>query len=194
MKLIGLTGGIGSGKSTVAQIFRSLGVPVLDADQQGRWVLRHDEEVVKAVKDLLGEGVYSDGVPDRKQIAALVFNDQALLDALNKIIHPAVKRATEAWWKQLPSDTPYAIKEAAILFESGAAEACNEVITIAAPEAVRMQRVQQRDGAEEEEVSARMSKQWTDDQRADHANYIVDNSGDAALLPQVIAIHQALTN
>ena len=192
MRLIGLTGGIGSGKSTVAAIFRALGVPVLEADAQGRRVLAEDPQVIQAVKALLGAEVYPNNVPDRKRIAEMVFSDEALLEGLNAIIHPAVKRSTEAWLRGLPVSTAYAIKEAAILFESGSAEACDAVIMVSAPKSIRLERVAQRDGSKISEVEARMAKQWTDEQRAAKADFILHNTGDEALLPQVLKLHEQI--
>jgi dephospho-CoA kinase len=133
MKLIGLTGGIGSGKTTVAQIFKTLGVPVLNADEQGRWLLANDMGVIDAVKNLFGEEVYVNGQPDRQAIAGRVFKDADLLERLNAIIHPAVRRRSDEWANSLPTDTAYALREAAILFESGANEQCVEVIAVHAP-------------------------------------------------------------
>ncbi len=136
MKVVGITGGIGSGKTTVARVFASMSIPVFNSDAEGRRVLDNDARVIEAVKQLLGEEVYlSDGKADRKAIASKVFADPAQLENLNAIIHPAVKRSTQAWVMSLPASTAYCLKEAAILFESGAASQCDQVIAVRAEDA-----------------------------------------------------------
>ncbi len=194
MKLIGLTGGIGSGKTTVAQIFKTLGVPVLNADEQGRWLLANDMGVIDAVKNLFGEEVYVNGQPDRQAIAGRVFKDADLLERLNAIIHPAVRRRSDEWANSLPTDTAYALREAAILFESGANEQCVEVIAVHAPMDVRMQRILARDKSKEEEVKARMDKQWPQEKVMESSDHLIDNGGERSVIQQVLALHRTLSS
>jgi len=194
MKLIGLTGGIGSGKTTVAQIFKTLGVPVLNADEQGRWLLANDMGVIDAVKNLFGEEVYVNGQPDRQAIAGRVFKDADLLERLNAIIHPAVRRRSDEWANSLPADTAYALREAAILFESGANEQCVEVIAVHAPMDVRMQRILARDKSKEEEVKARMDKQWPQEKVMESSDHLIDNGGERSVIQQVLALHRTLSS
>lgn len=191
MKLIGLTGGIGSGKSTVAKIFRCLQVPVIEADAVGRMMLAENEKVKLLVKKAFGEQVYTDGFPNRKLIASIVFSDDEALKTLNGIIHPAVNEYTIKWMQSWQGKAPYVVKEAAILFESGSADACDEVIAVAAPEAIRLKRTCLRDGVTKEEVLNRMNKQWSEQDRIKHANHIIINDGSTPLIPQVICLHQA---
>lgn len=192
MKTIGLTGGIGSGKSTVAKIFESLGIPVFNSDEEGRRLLAEDAEVQRAVVKLLGPDVSQNGNLDRAVIASKVFNDTALLEGLNAIIHPAVAQSTRRWLNSISPNTPYAIKEAAILFESGAAEQCDHVICVQAQDEVRIERIQRRDGAKEEEVRARMSNQWPQDRIAALSDFVIENSGQRSLIQQVLRVHGQL--
>jgi len=194
MKVVGITGGIGSGKTTVARVFASMSIPVFNSDAEGRRVLDNDARVIEAVKQLLGEEVYlSDGKADRKAIASKVFADPAQLENLNAIIHPAVKRSTQAWVMSLPASTTYCLKEAAILFESGAASQCDHVIAVRAEDAIRIQRIMERDGVSHAEVEVRMKNQWSQEKVTALSDYVVDNSGEQSLIQQVVSIHRLLT-
>ncbi|NQV53091.1 MAG: dephospho-CoA kinase [Flavobacteriales bacterium] len=195
MKVVGITGGIGSGKTTVAQVFASMSISVFNSDAQGRRVLDNDMAVIAAVKKLLGEEVYlPEGRADRKAIASKVFADPVLLESLNAIIHPAVKRSTEAWVMALPAGTAYCLKEAAILFESGAASQCDHLIAVRADDAIRIQRIMDRDGVSHAEVEARMKSQWAQEKVAALSDYVVDNSGERSLIQQVVRIHRLLSS
>lgn len=186
MKVIGLTGGMGSGKSIIARIFGSMGIPVFDSDQVAKELYHTDDLLKSQVKNLFGADIYQDGRLDRKRLAEVVFHDTARLKQLTDLVHPAVKRAFEDWKKSLPKHTPYLIREAAILFESGSDKDCDAVITVNAPEALRIERVKRRDGADEESIRERLSKQWTDEQRVAKANEVIINDNVHAVLPRIV--------
>lgn len=192
MKVVGLTGGIGSGKSTVAKVFESLSVPVFYADQFGRQVLDSDLEVKSAVIELLGATSYSGDKANRKFIAEKVFGNDALLEALNAIVHPAVGRAFVSWHKNLLSDTDYCIREAAILFESGTHKDCAKVICVVSDDDLRISRVMERDAVSRGEVEARMAKQMPQAEKAERSDFVIDNSGNRSVIQQVLTIHASL--
>lgn len=191
MKTIGLTGGIGSGKSSVARVFSSLGVPVFYADVSGKKVLESDAEVVNAVTKLIGEQAYNEnGAANRAHIASIVFNDQSKLEALNAIIHPAVGRDFLQWKSQ--QKATYCLREAAILFESGSHKDCDAVICVSAAKDIRVKRVMDRDGVSSAEVEARMAKQMPQAEKEKLADFVIQNNGNESLISQVIKIHMAL--
>jgi dephospho-CoA kinase len=191
MKTIGLTGGIGSGKSSVARIFSSLGMPVFYADASGKKVLESDAEVVKAVTELIGEEAFDEkGKANRAHIASIVFNDQSKLEALNAIIHPAVGRDFQQWKTQ--QKAVYCLREAAILFESGSHKDCEAVICVSAAKAVRVKRVMDRDQVSATEVEARMAKQMPQAEKEELSDFVIQNNGDESLISQVIKIHTTL--
>jgi len=191
MKKIGLTGGIGSGKSFVAEIFRNLGVPVFSSDEAGKQVQNEDADVQFAIRNLLGDVFQPDGTLDRKKVASMVFNDTAKLEQLNQIVHPAVRAKFSAFCEE-HSDKPYVINEAAIIFEFGINKQLNGTILVTAPDHIRVHRVMQRDHVTEEEVKARMLRQWSDMKKAPMAQWIIRNDGQLPLLKQVLKIHQTL--
>ncbi|MGL4598486.1 MAG: dephospho-CoA kinase [Bacteroidia bacterium] len=192
MKKIGLTGGIGSGKTTVAGVFRQLGIPVFEADAEARWLQENDADVIAAMHDLLGDGVFDVyGKPLRHIIAQVVFSDKKLLDGLNAIVHPAVRRHFEKWCAR-HADHAYILKEAAILFESGGQEGLDGVLLVTAPEDVRMDRVMKRDETSRDAVLKRMAHQWPEEKKRTLANYFIVNDGVQLVLPQVLALHEQL--
>lgn len=192
MRIIGLTGGIGTGKSVVAKVFQTLGVPVFSADAAGRTVLDDDPAVKQAVVKLLGDRAYVKGAPDRAFIASVVFNDPHKLQQLNAIIHPAVGRVFDYWLREQQGCYPYCLREAAILFESGTDKDCHKVICVSAPEAIRLERVVQRDRITEEEVRARMARQMPQQEKEALSDFIISNDGLRAVIPQVMDIHRNL--
>ncbi len=191
---VGITGGIGSGKTTVCRLFAVLGIPVYDADYWAKWLIEHDPQVRKEVIALLGPEAYRpDGAYDRAYVARRVFADAALLAALNAIVHPAVERHSRAWHEQqAQTGCPYTLKEAALLVESGSHRFLDALIVVTAPEAVRIRRVMVRDGATETDVRARMQRQAPEAEKVDLADFVIVNDGQHALIPQVWAVHQAL--
>lgn len=191
MKKIGLTGGIGSGKSTVAQVFRALGVPVFVSDDEARRLQENDPEVVKAIAALFGKEIYKDGKLDRAKVATVVFADKEKLSQLNAIVHPAVGKAFEKFCAT-HNDAPYVIKEAAIIFEHSLEKQLDGVITVTAPDEVRIARVMTRDQAEREAVIRRMQNQMPQEEKAKRSAFVIMNDGKEMLLPQVLKIDAAL--
>jgi dephospho-CoA kinase len=187
---VGLTGGIGSGKSTVARVFEVLGIPVLRADDEGKRILNEDPSACKAVSEAFGATMYQNGRLDRKALASVVFNDPAALQKLNAIVHPLVREHFRLWCTEQTS--PYVIMEAAILAESGGAKAMDHLVVVNAPEDVRIRRVMQRDKATEAEVKARMRSQTDDVERNALADTIILNDGHNMVIPQVLQLHERL--
>jgi dephospho-CoA kinase len=172
-KIIGLTGGIGSGKTTIARYFESLGVPVYIADDEAKKIL-FLPDVVNELIENFGEEVLSDGKPDRAKIGAIVFNDPEKLDVLNSIIHPKVAKHFKGWVSENTGKL-FVIKEAAILFESGSYKDCDAVILVTAPIEVRIQRVMDRDGISRDKVLQRVENQWDDAKKIALSDYVINN-------------------
>jgi dephospho-CoA kinase len=193
MKRVGLTGGIGSGKSFIAEIFRNLGVPVFNSDDAARKIQQTDTEVQSAIRESFGDVFLDTGELDRKKLASIVFADQQKLAQLNAIVHPAVGKAFERFCSE-NSSAAYVIKEAAIIFEIGLDEELDGTILVTAPEHIRIERVIKRDNISETEVRSRMSKQWTDQEKMQRADWMINNDGAVPLLPQVLRIHDSLTS
>lgn len=190
MFTVGVTGGIGSGKSTVCRIFSVLGIPVFSSDGEGRRLLECDPAVREALLGAFGTAVLVNGHTDRKALATLVFDDPEALARLNAIIHPAVRSAFAAW--AAGQQAPYVINEAAILVETGTYKQLDHLITVEAPEQQRIYRVVLRDGTTEQAVAARMRNQATDEERTHAADSILVNDGNSLLIPQVLAVHERL--
>lgn len=188
---IGLTGGIGCGKSTVAKVFEVLGIPVYYADEAAKRLMNEDELLKQQIAQLFGPQAYKNGQLNRQYIAALVFNNKEKLDALNALVHPATIRDGERWMQQ--QSTPYAIKEAALIFESGTQEYLDYVIGVSAPKALRLQRAMQRDGATREQVIARMQKQINEEIKMRLCDFIIYNDEVQAVIPQVLALHEQIS-
>ena len=172
-KIIGLTGGIGSGKTTVARYIAAQGIPVYIADEEAKKVM-NTPEVLSLVANTFGDSVLENGVINRQKLAQLVFNAAEKLQQLNNIIHPKVKQDFENW-VQKHHNHPFVIKEAAILFESGSYQFCDKIITVTAPENVRLQRVIQRDSVTEDQVLARMQNQWKEEEKIALSDYVIQN-------------------
>lgn len=172
-KIIGLTGGIGSGKSTVARYIESKGISIYIADDEARKIT-DTIDVSNAIARAFGDEILDNGIVNRKALSQIVFNNAENLQLLNSIIHPAV-RIHFLEWLEKHSDEAFIIKEAAILFESGSYKNCDKIITVEAPEEIRLQRVVIRDNVLGEEVKARMRNQWTDAMRAEKSDFVVVN-------------------
>lgn len=187
---VGLTGGMGSGKSTVAKVFGVLGIPVYYADDAAKRLMNEDEILKARLKELFGEETYTDGKLNRKHLSAIVFNNEEKLRLLNSIVHPATLRDADEWMRQ--QTTPYSIKEAALIFESGSQAQLDCVIGVFAPMAVRIQRVMKRDGSTREAVMARMGKQIDESIKMRLCDYVITNDEQELVIPQVIKIHEQL--
>ena len=190
MMVVGVTGGIGSGKSFVCRVFESLGVPVYYADDRAKDLYHENEGLKREVIDLFGPDAYVAGRLNRAHLSDLVFNDSDLLAKLNQLVHPLVKQDFEDWLAKQSS--AYVIKEAAILIESGAYKEVDQIVVIDAPEDVRIARVMHRDGVEEEKVRERISKQFSSEKRNEYANYLIINDGRNPVIPQVIELDREL--
>lgn len=188
MLKIGVTGGIGSGKSLVCRIFSILGAPVYNADNEARRILNEDQQVKEKIKQVFGIDVIKEGKPDRNALAQIVFNDASCLKALNEIVHPAVLTDFMLWVEK-NRDFPYIIKEAAILFETGTCVGLDTVILVTAPEELRIQRVKLRNGEEETSIRRRMSNQWPEEKKAALAGLKIINDNEHAILPAIILLH-----
>jgi len=187
MMVVGLTGGIGSGKSTIAKAFAALGIAVFNSDEQAKVLIATDAQVKKRIIAAFGEEAYQNGEYNRAYIAQIVFNNSEKLAILNGIVHPALAKYFNQWAKKQTS--PYVLKEAAILFESGSYKDCDYIITVTAPEEVRIARVMARDHCTEAQVRARMSQQWSDAQRIALSNAVIENIDLESAKEQVKRIH-----
>lgn len=187
---VGLTGGIGSGKSVVARIFENLGVPVYYADQAAKALYIKDPELKKAVIENFGEEAYVNGELNRKYISSIIFSSPEKLELLNSIVHPATIRDAERWLSA--QTTPYAVKEAALIFESGSHRDLDLVIGVFAPAYLRIKRVMDRDSISEVEIRKRMDNQIEDRIKMKLCDFIIHNDEKQLLIPQVLEIHKKI--
>jgi dephospho-CoA kinase len=192
MYRVGLTGGIGSGKTTIAAIFQVLGIPVSNADQEAKRVMNEDPQLRAAIISHFGEETYAGGVLNRKYLAGQVFSDPVKLELLNSLVHPATIREGQKWMLELGDRFPYAIREAAILFETSAAGHLDFIIGVYAPATLRIHRTMQRDRITREEVLQRMKNQIDEDIKMRLCDAVIINDDQQAVLPQVLALHQRL--
>ena len=193
MLKVGITGNIGSGKTTVSRVFELLGIPVFYADDEAKKVMVTDDILVNEIKSAFGNQSYTtDGALNRKHIAAIVFNNDAELKKLNSLVHPAVFRAFDIWVKNC-KNTPFVLKEAALLFESNSYKMCDKTILVQAPLQTRINRVMQRDGLSREEVERRNSNQFTEEKKVGLADYHIINDNTQLVIPQVLKLHQLLS-
>jgi dephospho-CoA kinase len=190
----GITGGIGSGKTTVCKMFEKLGIPVYYADDRAKYLMQHEHFLIDLIKKNFGEDVYVNGTLDRKLLASKVFNDPAKLALLNSLVHPAVFRDTERWMEeQREKKVPYVLKEAALLVETGSYQALDKLIVVTAPLNIRIERVTERDKTGEEEVVARINNQLPEEEKVKLASYVISNNGSLdELEQQVLKIHQKM--
>lgn len=191
MLTVGITGGIGSGKSTVCRVFELLDVPVFYADVEARKLQDEDTEVRAAMISLLGKEVYSADRLNRKLVAEKVFSDKNLLIQLNKIIHLATIKAYLKW-KENYADKPYLLKEAAILFESGSNIGLDKIIVVTAPEELRINRIMKRDTISREQIIARIKNQLSEEEKIARADFVIENDEKQAIIPQVMKVHEQL--
>ncbi len=184
MVKVGITGGIGSGKSTVASLIKNLGFPVYEADVEAKKIISEDEEVRCQIIHLLGEQSYDVSGYNRQYVAGLVFNDKGLLQSLNEIVHPAVAKHFSNWCN-LHRNHKIVFQEAAILFENGGYRKFDKTILVTAPEDLRIKRVMHRDDISESEVRARIKNQWTEDEKRKLADFLIHCDGEHLVIPQV---------
>lgn len=197
MLRIGITGGIGSGKTTVSKIFEVLGVPVYYADDAARKLMNEDESLQLKLKEHFGSAIYENGILNRALLSSIVFNNRVKLDLLNSIVHPATIADAENWMKKVSKAaeiTPYAIKEAALIFESGAQKKLDYVIGVHAPYKLRIQRAMLRDNLSKEDIESRMAGQMDETKKMNLCNFIITNDEKQMLIPQVVELHEKLVH
>ena len=190
MLKVGVTGGIGSGKTTIAEVFMQLGVPVYPSDERAKELMTEDFELRQAIIGLFGNEAYVDEIINRSFIASKVFSDDSLLQKLNELVHPAVKKDFDSWC--LVQNTPYVLKEAATLIETGGYKVMDKMILVTAPSELKIQRVQKRDTLTRGEILARMNRQWSDERKKEFADFIIHNENNSMVLEQVLDVHKSL--
>ena len=190
MKIVGLTGGIGSGKSVILKVFSSYGVPCYKSDNRAKELMQKSPELIRQIKVLFGEDIYQDKKLNRSKLADIVFDDKKKLKSLNALVHPLVNKDFQFFLNQ--QNTAYVIKEAAILFETGFAKDCDETILVTAPEKLRIQRVMKRDKINAEHIKSRMSHQWSDEKKIPLANYVINNIDWDKTFKKIEEIHKKI--
>ena len=189
-KLVGLTGGIGSGKTTVAKYFEELGVPVYIADSEAKALMNRSKVIRRKLIALFGNEAYLENTLNRLFIAQQIFNDKKLLNAMNAIVHPKVASHFKRWVNK--QDSPYVISEAAILFENGSYKKYEFIITVTAPENIRLQRVIKRDNSNKQKVEAIMANQWSDQEKIKRSDFVIENIDLEQTKIQVRKIHKKI--
>jgi len=189
MLKIGITGNIGSGKTTVSKVFELLGVPVFYADDVAKNIMVSDALLIRQIKEAFGtESYFEDGRLNRKYVAGIVFNDEIQLAKLNSLTHPAVFRAFDNWVAGI-HDVPYVLKEAALLFESSSYKMCDKTVMVTAPLDLRIKRVMQRDDISKTEVENRNARQFDETKKIELADYVIKNDESELVIPQVLKLH-----
>ncbi len=193
---VGITGGIGSGKTTACKMFEELGIPVYYADERGKYLMQHEHHLIDEIKKLFGAEVYEGGTLNRKLISEKVFHDKPKLELLNSLVHPAVFHDMECWLLDREEEKhPYALKEAALLVETGSAKNLDKLIVVSAPLNTRIKRVKERDAIEIEEIMARVRNQLPEEEKVALADFVIKNdNGLENLKNQVVKIHQQLVD
>ena len=184
---LGVTGGIGSGKTSVCRVFDVLGVPVFSADREAQEIMKTDNVIIGKINSIVGKDLYINGSLNRKELATIIFNDSTLLEKVNSVVHPAVFDRFRKW--VLEQTTPYVIMEAAILFESGASKYVDKIATVIAPVEQRVERVILRNKLSREEVLERMRNQMDDTTRIKLSDFIISNSENDMIIPAILKIH-----
>lgn len=192
MTIVGLTGGIGSGKTIVAKQFEALGIPVYIADVEAKKLMLRSKIIKRKLMQLFGSEAYVNGTLNKPLIASIIFKDKMYLKKMNAIVHPKVASHFKKW--VLKQNAPYVIKEVAILFENGGNKQCDLVITVTAPKAIRIERVLSRDNTTKDKVEAIMNNQWSDEEKIKNSHFVIDNVVLAETKKQVLHIHQQILN
>jgi dephospho-CoA kinase len=187
---VGLTGNIGSGKSTVCRIFETLGVPVFHADEVAKEMLK-EERIQQQIRTKFGNEVFDGNILDRKKLASIVFVDKEALTFLNSLIHPEVRKKLKRWFDE-KSDHHYVIEEAAILIEGGSYIEFDKIIMVTAPPELSIKRVMDRDGVKKEDIENRLLNQWSQQKKIELSHFVIHNDEKQLLIPQVLAIHHQL--
>lgn len=189
MKL-GITGGIGSGKTCVCRVFNILGIPVFSADPEAQYIMHNDEKIIEGINKIAGKNLYHDGTLDKMELASIIFNDPEILKRVNALVHPVVFGNFLKWTDSQSS--PYVIMEAAILFESGASKLVDRIATVYAPVEERIQRVTRRNRLTRQQVMERIRNQMDDETRIRMSDYIINNSENEMIIPVILKIHEDL--
>lgn len=188
MKKIGITGGIGSGKTYVSKVFKCLGIPVFNADMEAKKLISNSDKLIKSIKNEFGNDIFNDYKLNKKKLASIVFSNSNKLSKLNSLVHPIVKEEFLNW--QLKKKSPYVIKEAAILFESNSNIDLDYIICVTAPIDIRINRVKKRDGLSYQEIKNRIENQISQEEKVNLSDYIIVNDGLQTLLPKILKLHQ----
>lgn len=193
-QLVGVTGGIGSGKSTVCRVFSTLGIPIYDADANAKKLMIHDKDLILSVKSSFGKKAYgTDGSLNRDYLAKTVFSDPIKLSKLNELVHPAVAKDFESW--AFSQNTKYIIKEAALLIESGSYKKLDTLINVSTPTELRIKRIKQRDSFRtEEEIHKIINNQLSEQERKDKSDFVIKNDETELLISQILKLHQTFLN
>ncbi len=189
-RIIGLTGGIGSGKTLVSKVFSTLQIPVFHADDEAKKLYDTDPDLLKGVVKLFGNEILFEGCLNKVRLAQIVFQNEELLMELNRLVHPAVGKSFKSWYER--QNSPYVLREAAILIESGSYQDCDAIILVTADESLRIKRVMKRSGLTSEEVQKRIFKQWPDEKKRAHCDFEIHNDEKSLLIPQILSIHESI--
>lgn len=192
MLKVGITGGIGSGKSVVCKVFEALGIPVFNADNAARYLMEHDERLVASITLLLGKDVYEEGRLNRAKVSDIIFRQPEKLQQLNALVHPVTINNASAWVSR--QSTPYIIKEAAIFFESGSYKEMDVMVGVYAPLEIRISRTMARGGQTRDKVLEIISKQMNEEEKMGRCDFVINNNDSDAIIPQVFRLHEQLLN
>lgn len=193
MTKVGITGGIGSGKSIICEVFRKLGIPVFNADQQAKSIMHTDPKIIQEIKGFFGSSIYDDHGIKKAALASIIFNNNDALEKINSIVHPAVRESFLHWACKRESHFPYVIEEAAILFESGGYKDLDVNILVYATKELRIKRVMQRDQVDRAWVESRIRHQMEDEEKLNLADEVIFNDGSRMVIPQILDTHHKLT-
>jgi dephospho-CoA kinase len=191
MKKIGITGGIGSGKSVVCAVLKVLGVPVYDADTRAKFLSENKPEIIAQIIENFGEKTFENGRLNRPYLASIIFQNEEKRQVLNGIVHPAVAKDFDEWCEKLPQNCPYALKEAALMIESGSHQQLNALVLVTAPLQVRIERIKKRDPQRSDaEIKGIIEKQMPDAEKMPFADFVLNNDGETSLVKKVLSLHQ----